>query len=201
MLKALCEDVRKWCGFWCLHIWILQDFTQTPPAQELVARDLHDQDWHFRHIYRGEENISWSLRRHWDLITLRFIFYWERKRIMRVWIAICIGQPRRHLLTTGWSVFVSAKRLQAGDSVLFIRYLICTKTAILERNARNRLFMEHIMLVLCSLFSSTHLELAWVNLAWISIVCNLNFLDWTEFDYEVIYFFNSRIRGFRIASW
>ncbi|KAG0628427.1 hypothetical protein M758_1G025600 [Ceratodon purpureus] len=59
------------------------DFTQTPPAQELVARDLHDQDWHFRHIYRG--------------------------------------QPRRHLLTTGWSVFVSAKRLQAGDSVLFIR--------------------------------------------------------------------------------
>nr|PNR62228.1 hypothetical protein PHYPA_000652 [Physcomitrium patens] len=31
------------------------------------------------------------------------------------------GQPRRHLLTTGWSVFVSAKRLQAGDAVLFIR--------------------------------------------------------------------------------
>jgi hypothetical protein len=59
------------------------DYTQQPPAQELVARDLHDQEWHFRHIYRG--------------------------------------QPRRHLLTTGWSVFVSAKRLQAGDSVLFIR--------------------------------------------------------------------------------
>eukprot|EP00250_Pteridium_aquilinum_P007645 c17316_g3_i1 orf=1-1494(-) len=31
------------------------------------------------------------------------------------------GQPKRHLLTTGWSVFVSAKRLVAGDSVLFIR--------------------------------------------------------------------------------
>ncbi|RVW15299.1 Auxin response factor 12 [Vitis vinifera] len=30
------------------------------------------------------------------------------------------GQPKRHLLTTGWSVFVSAKRLVAGDSVLFI---------------------------------------------------------------------------------
>ncbi|KAK4386459.1 Auxin response factor 6 [Sesamum angolense] len=28
--------------------------------------------------------------------------------------------PKRHLLTTGWSVFVSAKRLVAGDSVLFI---------------------------------------------------------------------------------
>ncbi|XP_074556521.1 auxin response factor 16-like isoform X2 [Curcuma longa] len=59
------------------------DFTMQPPAQELVAKDLHDVSWTFRHIYRG--------------------------------------QPKRHLLTTGWSVFVSTKRLSAGDSVLFIR--------------------------------------------------------------------------------
>ncbi|KAF5743117.1 auxin response factor 19-like isoform X2 [Tripterygium wilfordii] len=59
------------------------DYSQQPPAQELVARDLHDNSWTFRHIYRG--------------------------------------QPKRHLLTTGWSVFVSTKRLFAGDSVLFIR--------------------------------------------------------------------------------
>ncbi|XP_022847289.1 auxin response factor 19-like isoform X3 [Olea europaea var. sylvestris] len=59
------------------------DFTMQPPAQELVARDLHDHVWTFRHIYRG--------------------------------------QPKRHLLTTGWSLFVSGKRLFAGDSVLFIR--------------------------------------------------------------------------------
>ncbi|CAI8606298.1 unnamed protein product [Vicia faba] len=58
------------------------DFSQQPPAQELIARDLHDNDWKFKHIFRG--------------------------------------QPKRHLLTTGWSVFVSAKRLVAGDSVLFI---------------------------------------------------------------------------------
>ncbi|XP_004490754.1 auxin response factor 8 [Cicer arietinum] len=58
------------------------DFSQQPPAQELIARDLHDTEWKFRHIFRG--------------------------------------QPKRHLLTTGWSVFVSAKRLVAGDSVLFI---------------------------------------------------------------------------------
>ncbi|CAA6668094.1 unnamed protein product [Spirodela intermedia] len=58
------------------------DFSQSPPAQELVARDLHGNEWKFRHIFRG--------------------------------------QPKRHLLTTGWSVFVSAKRLVAGDSVLFI---------------------------------------------------------------------------------
>ncbi|PON84617.1 Auxin response factor [Trema orientale] len=59
------------------------DYTMQPPAQELAARDLHDNTWTFRHIYRG--------------------------------------QPKRHLLTTGWSVFVSTKRLFAGDSVLFIR--------------------------------------------------------------------------------
>ncbi|CAK9139776.1 unnamed protein product [Ilex paraguariensis] len=58
------------------------DFSQQPPAQELIARDLHDNEWKFRHIFRG--------------------------------------QPKRHLLTTGWSVFVSAKRLVAGDAVLFI---------------------------------------------------------------------------------
>lgn len=31
------------------------------------------------------------------------------------------GQPKRHLLTTGWSSFVGAKRLKAGDMVIFIR--------------------------------------------------------------------------------
>ncbi|KAG8365641.1 hypothetical protein BUALT_Bualt18G0127200 [Buddleja alternifolia] len=58
------------------------DFSQQPPAQELIGRDLHNNEWKFRHVFRG--------------------------------------QPKRHLLTTGWSVFVSAKRLVAGDSVLFI---------------------------------------------------------------------------------
>lgn len=33
------------------------------------------------------------------------------------------GQPRRHLLTTGWSVFVSQKNLVSGDAVLFLRYI------------------------------------------------------------------------------
>ncbi|CAN6337087.1 unnamed protein product [Urochloa humidicola] len=31
------------------------------------------------------------------------------------------GQPRRHLLTTGWSSFVNMKRLVSGDAVLFLR--------------------------------------------------------------------------------
>ncbi|XP_072977820.1 auxin response factor 11 [Typha angustifolia] len=59
------------------------DYSMQPPSQELIVRDMHENLWTFRHIYRG--------------------------------------QPKRHLLTTGWSLFVGAKRLKAGDSVLFIR--------------------------------------------------------------------------------
>ncbi|KAG8054088.1 hypothetical protein GUJ93_ZPchr0001g31633 [Zizania palustris] len=59
------------------------DMTQSPPTQELVAKDLHSMDWRFRHIFRG--------------------------------------QPRRHLLQSGWSVFVSSKRLVAGDAFIFLR--------------------------------------------------------------------------------
>ncbi|MBA0839489.1 hypothetical protein Goarm_005203 [Gossypium armourianum] len=31
------------------------------------------------------------------------------------------GQPRRHLLTSGWSAFVNKKKLVSGDAVLFLR--------------------------------------------------------------------------------
>ncbi|KAG8066832.1 hypothetical protein GUJ93_ZPchr0004g40051 [Zizania palustris] len=39
---------------------------------------------------------------------------WEFRHIYR-------GTPRRHLLTTGWSKFVNAKMLVAGDTVVFMR--------------------------------------------------------------------------------
>ncbi|KAJ6418012.1 hypothetical protein OIU84_001406 [Salix udensis] len=59
------------------------DMSRQPPTQELVAKDLHENEWRFRHIFRG--------------------------------------QPRRHLLQSGWSVFVSSKRLVAGDAFIFLR--------------------------------------------------------------------------------
>nr|XP_043626489.1 auxin response factor 3-like [Erigeron canadensis] len=31
------------------------------------------------------------------------------------------GQPRRHLLTTGWTAFINKKKLMSGDAVLFLR--------------------------------------------------------------------------------
>jgi len=43
------------------------------------------------------------------------------------------GQPKRHLLTTGWSVFVSAKRLVAGDSVLFIWSVLLFQSRTYEK--------------------------------------------------------------------
>ncbi|KAF3328818.1 auxin response factor 18-like isoform X1 [Carex littledalei] len=41
-------------------------------------------------------------------------YEWRFKHIYR-------GQPRRHLLTTGWSTFVTSKRLVAGDAFVFLR--------------------------------------------------------------------------------
>uniref|UniRef100_A0A1J3IHV2 Auxin response factor n=1 Tax=Noccaea caerulescens TaxID=107243 RepID=A0A1J3IHV2_NOCCA len=41
-------------------------------------------------------------------------YQWKFKHIFR-------GQPRRHLLTTGWSTFVTSKRLVAGDTFVFLR--------------------------------------------------------------------------------
>ncbi|GLT86765.1 hypothetical protein SLE2022_048840 [Rubroshorea leprosula] len=59
------------------------DMSKQPPTQELVARDLHGNEWRFRHIFRG--------------------------------------QPRRHLLQSGWSHFVNSKKLVAGDAFIFLR--------------------------------------------------------------------------------
>ncbi|TVU20617.1 hypothetical protein EJB05_36832, partial [Eragrostis curvula] len=39
---------------------------------------------------------------------------WKFRHIYR-------GQPRRHLLTTGWSSFINKKKLALGDAVLFLR--------------------------------------------------------------------------------
>ena len=36
--------------------------------------------------------------------------------------ALNIGQPKRHLLTSGWSIFVTAKKLVAGDACIFLRF-------------------------------------------------------------------------------
>lgn len=40
--------------------WVLlQDMSKQPPTQELVAKDLHGNEWHFRHIFRGIIKFNW----------------------------------------------------------------------------------------------------------------------------------------------
>jgi len=43
-----------------------------------------------------------------------------------MYVSATLGQPRRHLLQSGWSVFVSAKRLVTGDAFIFLRYVFVT---------------------------------------------------------------------------
>ncbi|KAL3645747.1 hypothetical protein CASFOL_010927 [Castilleja foliolosa] len=76
------------------------DMTQPTPTQELIAKDLHGIEWHFKHIFRG--------------------------------------QPRRHLLTTGWSTFVTSKRLVAGDTFIFMRGENAELHVGVRRNARQQ---------------------------------------------------------------
>ncbi|GAV73385.1 LOW QUALITY PROTEIN: B3 domain-containing protein/Auxin_resp domain-containing protein, partial [Cephalotus follicularis] len=82
------SDTSTHCGFSVLRRHADEclpalDMSRQPPTQELIAKDLHGNEWRFRHIFRG--------------------------------------QPRRHLLQSGWSVFVSSKRLVAGDAFVFLR--------------------------------------------------------------------------------
>lgn len=49
-----------------------------------------------------------------------------------MYVSAASGQPRRHLLQSGWSVFVSAKRLVAGDAFIFLRYVFVTDMRLLN---------------------------------------------------------------------
>ncbi|KAF8006578.1 hypothetical protein BT93_K0780 [Corymbia citriodora subsp. variegata] len=58
------------------------DKSQHHPVQDLVTKDLHGNEWCFRHIYRGK--------------------------------------PKRHLLTRGWSDFLTSKKLATGDACVLL---------------------------------------------------------------------------------
>ena len=95
-----------------------QDMSKQPPTQELVAKDLHANEWRFKHIFRG--NCSLIVFSPSRLLSYSIVYsihcdWWVH------WIS---GQPRRHLLQSGWSVFVSSKRLVAGDAFIFLRFVL-----------------------------------------------------------------------------
>lgn len=47
-----------------------------------------------------------------------------------LYILLNVGQSRRHLIRNGWSRFVSAKKLVAGDTLIFVR-LLCSPSNVL----------------------------------------------------------------------
>ncbi|KAL5730554.1 hypothetical protein ACHQM5_003360 [Ranunculus cassubicifolius] len=60
--------------------------------------------------------LDYNQQRPWQELTAKDLHgvVWRFRHIYR-------GQPRRHLLTTGWSAFVNKKKLVSGDAVLFLR--------------------------------------------------------------------------------
>ncbi|PIN24552.1 hypothetical protein CDL12_02737 [Handroanthus impetiginosus] len=90
------------------------DMTQPTPTQDLVAKDLHGYEWRFKHIFRGKSVLQNSYMK---TIILSHVM----SNVYNPFNCLSSGQPRRHLLTTGWSTFVSSKRLAAGDSFVFLR--------------------------------------------------------------------------------
>lgn len=82
------------------------------PTQELITKDLHGAEWRFKHIYRGmysTVSISTEFSTFMQLMVLNSA------------TPCSLGQPRRHLLTTGWSTFVTSKKLIAGDAFVYLR--------------------------------------------------------------------------------
>ncbi|KAL8556368.1 hypothetical protein ACS0TY_003977 [Phlomoides rotata] len=77
------SDTSTHGGFSVLRKHANECLPPLTPTQELIAKDLHGTEWHFKHIFRG--------------------------------------QPRRHFLITGWSTFVTSKRLVTSDSFVFLR--------------------------------------------------------------------------------
>ena len=58
-LFVLCCEIYIYIYMFTLVSLFLQDMSKQPPTQELVAKDLHGNEWHFRHIFRGKLLVSW----------------------------------------------------------------------------------------------------------------------------------------------
>ncbi|XP_072971902.1 auxin response factor 4-like isoform X1 [Typha angustifolia] len=87
---------------------------------------------------------------------------WRFRHIFR-------GQPRRHLLQSGWSVFVSAKRLVAGDAFIFLR----GENGELRVGVRRA--MRQLMTVPSSVISSHSMHLGVLATAWHAVTTKTMF--------------------------
>ncbi|GMP39573.1 hypothetical protein CsSME_00010352 [Camellia sinensis var. sinensis] len=92
---------------------------------------------------------------------------WHFRHIFR-------GQPRRHLLTTGWSVFVSAKKLVAGDAFIFLR----GENGELRVGVRRLMRQQNNMP--SSVISSHSMHLGFMGFVLVLYVDRVPMLSWTD---------------------
>ncbi|KAL4361739.1 hypothetical protein GQ457_04G028530 [Hibiscus cannabinus] len=64
-------------------------------------------------------------------------FEWRFRHIFR-------GQPKRHLLTSGWSTFQTSKKLVSGDTCVFLRF--CRSLPILGKKINVSTFLHKLLL-------------------------------------------------------
>jgi hypothetical protein len=73
-------------------IVVVQDKSQQPPAQELLAKDLHGSEWRFRHIYRGKSYLTIDLETSRPAI-IHMYFYLSMQcsgTCMIMWAYLCV---------------------------------------------------------------------------------------------------------------
>ncbi|KAL2893126.1 Auxin response factor 17 [Bienertia sinuspersici] len=74
--------------------------------------------------------LNFALKRPWQNLLISDV-----KGNQWKFIHVYRGYPTRHLLTTGWSIFVNAKNIIAGDTVVFIRNIQTKELAVgIRRN-------------------------------------------------------------------
>ncbi|KAL0774923.1 hypothetical protein Bca101_040075 [Brassica carinata] len=66
-------------------------------------------------------SLLWTIASHGHLRSFLPGIFMALSGVFATFIECVLGQPRRHLLTTGWSGFVNKKKLVSGDAVLFLR--------------------------------------------------------------------------------
>ncbi|WRX20941.1 Auxin response factor domain - like 1 [Theobroma cacao] len=88
------------------ELLVSQDMSRQPPKQELVARDLHGNEWRFEHVFKGNNiNLNNEL--------LYFIFDSHED-----WDARSTTKALAYKRLEG---FLSSKRPVAGDAFVFLR--------------------------------------------------------------------------------
>ena len=110
----------SWINLGSLWLWLVHDISfkleETETCLLFYLLFFWNQWWNYMTISSGTCGHIFLSRK----CSLGSIFgFWVRYFLK--WNA---GQPKRHLLTSGWSLFVNAKKLVAGDSCIFVRYLL-----------------------------------------------------------------------------